>query len=426
MTQSIFHKQAKLAIEQKLVAALQNAQIRKGLLIVWDSGFDQFRKAVIKHLSAWLDDSDVDRLIANVAATELGEELTARQTDALSNVVSPEKITTIAAKIMQALGDIPRRYEVLFPLPRVTIESDIPLSDVVAIVVATRDLAPDSPLSYGSGFIPPATYLKVRCEGFATHLRSQSAMRDAIAVLKRTIQIGTIKDVFTRSIAPRGIILAAMLSPPSEEVLQATVYDVIDQSKPPFRVRLGLGMSSYLNSIEIFTQNSGPAHGLKLPVVDASRVEQDVHRILSLPVQLMAEAEAADNVRSLRSALEWAFDAAADDEAAASFIKTCIALEAALGEDAEEGSITERLSDRCAFLLNKIPIDRKRTRETMKQIYRLRSKLVHGVKTSLSPEDDRLSTWGKVHLHVVLSTELQALEDWWLAIKQRRAKQENK
>jgi hypothetical protein len=97
-----------------------------------------------------------------------------------------------------------------------------------------------------------------------------------------------------------------------------------------------------------------------------------------------------------------------------------IALEAALGEDNDNDGITERLADRCAFLLHKTPEERKRTRQRMRDIYKLRSKLVHGAKTALSREDDELAMWGGVHLNAVLATELHALEGWWRQ-KQRRS-----
>jgi hypothetical protein len=116
---------------------------------------------------------------------------------------------------------------------------------------------------------------------------------------------------------------------------------------------------------------------------------------------------------SLKNALEWAFDAAADDELVSGCIKTCIALEAALGEDAEEGGgITERLADRYAFLIGNTAEERTKLRANMRAVYQLRSKLVHGKKAAISHKDSATARSSQICLDSVLKIELKALENW--------------
>jgi hypothetical protein len=46
----------------------------------------------------------------------------------------------------------------------------------------------------------------------------------------------------------------------------------------------------------------------------------------------------------------------------------------------------------------------------MREVYKLRSKVVHGLKTRFSNEDKMLALHGRLFLYQVLSRELEALE----------------
>jgi hypothetical protein len=413
MKKPILNENAKLAIERKLLKALQDAELEGGVMSIWGSRFDDFRKEVLKHLSTYVGEQDVDGIVMNVVSIKMREGAVVEQAGMLSEIVAPDQIAAAASQVAEALGRLPNTYDILFPLPRVKIKDTVLLSDGVALVLAPVGASLRMFRSEGEAI----AHLKVRAHGYATRSMGQSAMRDAIATLKRTIQIGTLKHVFRKRRRPgNALAMADMLGAPPQPVHEAIVYEVHSSNDRPLFARLGLNMSSYLSIIEIY-ENSLEDWGLTIPVIRSTSVEDDVRRVLSLPVRLMNEPKATENVTSLRSALEWAFDAAADEDPPARFIKTCIALEAALGEEADEGGITERLADRCAFLLNKTPTDRKRTRSTMRNIYRLRSKLVHGVKTNLTGDDEDLERQGIAHLNAVLWTEINALENWWNSLK---------
>jgi len=126
----------------------------------------------------------------------------------------------------------------------------------------------------------------------------------------------------------------------------------------------------------------------------------------------MYQPDADENVRSIRRALEWQFDAFTEEDVTTRFIKTCIGLEALLAEQNEMG-ITEQLADRCAFLLSKTSVERKTRREMMRSIYKLRSKIVHGAVTGLSHKDSQTNNQAANLLASLLSVELTAVERWW-------------
>lgn len=298
-------------------------------------------------------------------------------------------------------------------MPRIEISREIKLSESISLI-----RTPEGKLSVISqlavpGPRPSTTYLSVIGHGYFRSNLNQSAMRDAMGLMKRVVQVGVVKEAFERDrFANPGQMLADMLGSPAERIHQAIVYDVLDKEKATAVVRLRLGTSSYLDTLCIH-DDSKPHLTITIPVISSKNRDQDLERLVAFPVSLMTSAKTEENTKSLRSALEWAFDAAADDEPVAGFIKTCIALEAALGEESEGDQITERLADRCAFLLNKTPIDRARTRRLMKDVYKLRSKLVHGVTNKFASKDRELNIWASVHLSLVLSSEIDAVENWW-------------
>src|SRR5207245_6620453 len=85
-------------------------------------------------------------------------------------------------------------------------------------------------------------------------------------------------------------------------------------------------------------------------------------------------------------ALEWALAAQSRENDTFSFVQTCIALEAILGDEKQE-SVKSRLTERCSYLLGKSREHRKAVAVKFDTVYKTRSKLVHGRKQWLSEED---------------------------------------
>ena len=360
---------------------------------------------------------DVNDVIANAVNLCL-PDTAQKQSGPVSKHLGASELSEVSTQIVAFIESVPRPYRVLFPLPGIQITREIKLSDSISLIRTPKDgEEPAGVLSEKKWAPKPksdTTYLSVVGHGYFADNLNQSAMRDALSLMKRVVQVGMVKDAFERDrSANPGQMLAEMLGAPSERIHQAVVYDTLASKKPPVLVKLRLGTSSYLETLRVF-DDSKLRLALKRPLIRSSNREIDLEKLIAFPVALMTSSETEENTNSLRSALEWAFDSEADDEPSASFIKTCIALEAALAEESEGDQITERLADRCAFLLNKTAIERAKTRRLIKDVYKLRSKLVHGAKTKFTPEDRELNLWATVHLSVVLSNEIAAVETWWL------------
>jgi len=111
----------------------------------------------------------------------------------------------------------------------------------------------------------------------------------------------------------------------------------------------------------------------------------------------------------IRAAAEWSFDSQQNDNETLAFLQACIGLEALLGDDTKDEPLTVRLADRCAYLLGKGHKDRARIRKRFKDMYDIRSKLIHGRSPRLNLPDSQQLHFAQAVLGEVITTEARAL-----------------
>jgi len=111
------------------------------------------------------------------------------------------------------------------------------------------------------------------------------------------------------------------------------------------------------------------------------------------------------------AACEWSFDADAEQIPAMKVVKACIGLESVYGDDNSEGGLTKSLSDRCGYSLATSVIERKVIMRRCRELYRLRSSIVHGVKRKLSSEDMDLLHFGMAVLTGSIGKEIELVPD---------------
>lgn len=130
-----------------------------------------------------------------------------------------------------------------------------------------------------------------------------------------------------------------------------------------------------------------------------SRLER-TRRFLELDAEL-------EDAKRLRSSMEWAIDAATTTNESIAFLQRCIAFETLLGSDEknQQRSVTERLSDRYAYLLGQTESQRKQERTRFRRMYEHRSDIVHGRAGHLSEEHRRAAADAERMLSAVLFKE---------------------
>jgi hypothetical protein len=145
--------------------------------------------------------------------------------------------------------------------------------------------------------------------------------------------------------------------------------------------------------------------GKERPAKTADEKETALRSKISTAVRLLNCAEDNVDAARLRTALEWSFDSRHGDNETLAILQTCIGVEALLGDDRQDEPLVTRLADRCAFLLGKSSADRESIRASFKDIYGVRSKLVHGRRARLGISDEEYLWRAQELLSEVINAE---------------------
>ena len=393
MPHSLKDERARKALTRKLVDALQLSQVSGTALFAWDDAFNALKAEALKAVGTWMGEDDLTwslmQLYRQAVAWDPNRD---EAIMLLKDVMEPDEIESLAVTAVSLLASIPIEYDISYPLPLFP-----KIDDEIAVTEHVR-LVPNDAGTRGGFFETEGAFVVIRAAGFASNSLQHSAVREAAATLKVTLRLGGIRKVFSEGQRRRRPI--SITFPPtleSEVSHFASVRQV--SSGETSRIKLGSGLSRYLDGIR-WNDRRG------------TELAEDMQH-LSDPLKMMYSTDAENNVRSIRRALEWQFDAICDEDATTRFIKHCIGLEALLAEQSEEMGITEQLADRCAFLLGDTADERAKRRTMMREVYRLRSKIVHGSVSGLSHKDTLISSRAENLLSSLLAVELDSVEKWW-------------
>lgn len=144
----------------------------------------------------------------------------------------------------------------------------------------------------------------------------------------------------------------------------------------------------------------------KLIAAEAS--EEAIDRLLvslEAPAKLIESGQ--EECPRIKAAIEWSFDSLTAENETMAFLKACIGLEALLGKNEAGPSLTEALSDRCAYLIATSIKSRKSIKERFKELYKLRSKIVHGSINHLDRENLIQLEFAKHFLRSAIRKEMQ-------------------
>lgn len=160
-------------------------------------------------------------------------------------------------------------------------------------------------------------------------------------------------------------------------------------------ISLPLGISTYLNHI-ILEPFEKPEHVIDKVVESFSAAN------------LIWEYDSNEAMR-IRTAMDWLINSYIIEDETMSFIQICMGLESIFGDNEYEGGLTSVLSDRCAYLIGKNIIDRKEIKKTFKEIYQIRSKIIHGVRNHLSEKEGYLRSVARTYLSMSIIREIDNL-----------------
>ncbi|MBN3755913.1 hypothetical protein G3N95_23410 [Paraburkholderia sp. Tr-20389] len=296
-------------------------------------------------------------------------------------------INAVVAKILA----FPKTYTVAFELPAV-VAPDLDSIQIAPNVTLVRAEAgkhfPDvlfnkqaaATLLGLAGIRPNPSvaegkcYLLVATQGLGTTSASSSAIAAATSNVKQILHLCAVHGTgFSQTVVP---------DVPRQKVEVFAFEHSI--SPTPFHVDLSDEFQRLLCGVEIsdFTAPVG------LFGLGGQEVKTGGDALIAALAPYRALLDAADgnqDAQRLRAGLEWGFDAELSGDETQAFIQASIGIEAVLGEDDVEKGMTDKLADRCAYLLATSMQGRRELIASFKSLYKLRSQLVHGRHKRLQP-----------------------------------------
>ncbi|CAM2175504.1 conserved hypothetical protein [Burkholderia latens] len=356
----------------------------------------------------WTELVDVSGAVSLIfAAAARAEAVRKEKVEAACATPPEEWIDIVTDEILR----YPRSYLTLIELPGVSIKGELDLkickrTRIIRSNIAGSHSVFDSSLGI-LGMLSQQGGLKNReakegpvcleisASGYLDTSESSSAASHAISRAKQVLQIF--------NLAGSGLILVPGFDSPRVRDSKMLGYE---SDRPNKVVEIGLSeqVRQRLGACRYFTPqpSSRGLFGLGSEERD-SQVESIANSLRPYAALLSASEENQDATRIL-TGLEWAFDADVERNETQALLNACIGIEAILGKPKETG-LTDKLADRCAFMLGRGARDRDQIAADFKKIYDARSKVVHGRARRLQPHERGMLDQAKRLLRNILRRE---------------------
>ena len=328
----------------------------------------------------------------------------------LKVILDLPSIETLTESIFNFLIQLPRVYSVRFNIPLFDGDKQFQHDDMVVHLSfkPTEETGLFNKLiNKDLDKIPDKTNgLNCTIRGYCYNVQNDTFM-PAFSLLKVIIQQGLSKQLFVKNknyINTRFFEnLSLSLSQRKGKNIPVLYVDIKDElDGNSLRSELPDHIGCFLDRLQINTDSN--------LICDKSEVEIN----LFFQVCRSLSCVNSQNIKSIRSAIEWAFDSYTNEEydRSMAFLQVCFGLEALFTENGsdikeEKASILSTLSIKCAYLISNTAAERKIIVDRIKQIYRLRSNLVHGRQNSLTSSEMELFFYGRKILEKSIAKEIE-------------------
>jgi hypothetical protein len=306
----------------------------------------------------------------------------------ISDVLSRDDLEAFENTILEILKSIPCNYTVRVLLEAGTDEPQIcvKLSENAHLEVI-EELKSSNFLGALGGIVPTQKniYLVMRIFGFCAISSESSVAIRAVTTLKTFLYLAWNQNL-TYNLEFNSI--ANDLSSYEQHILPKRYIEVLE---PKFinylDILLPLELSAFISKFK-----------LKISLSDF--VLENFNEIIT---DTSMEAE------RITAAIEWYIDSMITDASTVKFIQTCIGLESLLGDEREDAPLTLTLADRCAYLLAAKMKHRANFRKKFKDMYSIRSKIIHGSSRNLKSEEIEHYVFARSMLIQAIQAELKRL-----------------
>ena len=414
------HPKALENMKNYLDAILHNCIISEGWPVL-DSiygNISAFSNHVVKQKKDLLTINNVIHILTKYlvnAVKEINKGIDDKSTNgALIEIMDVKGIECLSDNIIKFIINLPRVYSIYFPMPSIRLnERGFEISDDISVqyfteedenVISRNQLMPNAIMA-PYGFESNRYYLRIKVSGFTSGAVDDIAFLDALSKLKLLIYLGLANGLFVeKDPHPWTTILTG---DDYATRLNAIGIDSEIPCKIDFSSYLPRQIGKFINRIAINTENQNYREAFSKGPDSIEDYFKNIHKQTA---KLISPALNMEEAVQIKTAIEWAFEAKISENDTVSFLQTCIGLEAILGDDAENGPLTAILADRCAYLISASIRDRSKIRAKFRELYQLRSKLVHGRKVRLSSNEKESLHWVETILQDVITTEIGNLK----------------
>lgn len=373
---------------------------------------DSLSKEILKKKSEWLSINDVYSIFYDLVYESIRSKvkLGDKYSGLLIDLTGEDGLDKLADSLCDFYISIPRSYSIYYPLPKISksIHSNVSLSETVEFV--TFDKADDIPGGYSRGLLQLSNefdvnkaYLKFSLEGYCNNRLENKSIRTSLSNFKVILQQGLFKGLF-KIVEGQPAAYGFLGGLTHHQIPKSSLIsvDLTEGEQRNVTTELPIEISKLLDSIDLDWTNDK----VSTPFEEGN-VELPIKGYLRIPA-LLTESSELESSR-VKAAIEWCFDSKANENETLSFLQVCIALESLLGDEESSGGLTETLADRCAYLISSDIKGRKAIKEKFKELYRIRSKIVHGVKTSIEQDQMWYKNWGHSILEFSIIKEIKHL-----------------
>ena len=299
----------------------------------------------------------------------------------LSELLPLSKLEIITERILNNIVNL-REYTAFLLLPNIHIPSDyIKIDESFALVRATRDLMEDYSLSEeweDFSWEKDKTYLSVNQPGYVGGLEPSLTAFTILNKLKTFLGLALIQGIFKIKETEWGYFSELKKPTPINLGIFRTTLDEGEYFFPFMRPhKLSESFTNIVRELSLAEESTKPSH-------DLQRLESEEEYLENKLSERLKGVLAADDgfAEIIKTAAEWYFESLCADSESFKLIQMTIAIEALLGEGREQ--LSERLADRCSFLLGESQRERQHIKKDFFKIYDIRSKTIHKGKIRLS------------------------------------------
>ena len=413
----LLHMNAKEVLKKHLEKLLSNCKINNGIVCFDDSTYkdiDKYIKELKKHKKAWMRDIDLYRLLRKHISEYLSErnEKTREISGNLKDIIGKKETESICGTIISFIESIPREYFLFFELPsaqKIGV-NEISLTDSISFVEKNYPYIITNLEEAYFNMLKKENmrmYVRIKVDGYADGTLESNAIKKAYSKFKQVFLLAKLSGIIKRKPG-----LHLRFTTPQNHVINVTEPDTEQYAFPLPKI-----VSDYISKMGIDENILKPTEfEVLFETFENAETPTLVDKIkilknrLQYPIKLLRTSDSDESTEPIKTAIEWAFDSLTNDNDTFAFIQACIGLESILGDEDSKENITKTLADRCAYLLGNSISKRKDIREKFKDLYEVRSKLVHGRKASLDDEQRSLLKFAQNILDQIIWKEISYIE----------------